>query len=141
MIEIQEAIEKLELEERAELWDCFQAQEDEETDEILAAVDKGIRSLGEQGEKDDTKFWTVRMPGETNYKKSLIYLARPSIDEKALTILDRQDDGRDYQGVGTTVRFDGVEYTVTAKDTRKLVRLNFSRQADLGFRLGPCSFF
>jgi hypothetical protein len=42
LIEIQEAIEKLAPEERAELWDWFQAQEVEETDEMLAAVDEGI---------------------------------------------------------------------------------------------------
>jgi hypothetical protein len=36
-------------EERAELWDWFQAQEVEETDEMLAAVDEGIRSIEEQG--------------------------------------------------------------------------------------------
>jgi hypothetical protein len=43
LIEIQEAIEKLAPKERAELWDWFQAQEVEETDEMLAAVDEGIR--------------------------------------------------------------------------------------------------
>jgi len=40
LIEIQEAIEKLAPKERAELWDWFQAQEVEETDEMLAAVDE-----------------------------------------------------------------------------------------------------
>ncbi len=49
LIEIQEAIEKLAPEELAELWDWFQAQEVEETDEMLAAVDEGIRSIEEQG--------------------------------------------------------------------------------------------
>jgi hypothetical protein len=49
LIEIQEAIEKLAPKERAELWDWFQAQEVEETDEMLAAVDEGIRSIEEQG--------------------------------------------------------------------------------------------
>jgi hypothetical protein len=45
LIEIQEAVEKLAPNERAQLWDWFQAQEVEETDEMLAAVDEGIRSL------------------------------------------------------------------------------------------------
>ena len=49
LIEIQEAIEKLAPQERAELWEWFQAQEVEETDEMLAAVDEGIRSIEEQG--------------------------------------------------------------------------------------------
>jgi TRAP-type C4-dicarboxylate transport system substrate-binding protein len=49
LAEIQEAIEKLAPEERAELWDWFQAQEVEETDEMLAAVDEGIRSIEERG--------------------------------------------------------------------------------------------
>ena len=49
LIEIQEAIEKLAPKERAELWDWFQSQEVEETDEILAAIDEGIRSIEEQG--------------------------------------------------------------------------------------------
>jgi hypothetical protein len=49
LIEIQEAIDKLAPEERAELWEWFQAQEVEETDEMLAAVDEGIRSIEEQG--------------------------------------------------------------------------------------------
>ena len=49
LIEIQEAIEKRAPKERAELWDWFQAQEVEETDEMLAAVDEGIRSIAEQG--------------------------------------------------------------------------------------------
>jgi hypothetical protein len=49
LAEIQNAIEKLGPEERAELWDWFQAQEVEETDEMLAAVDEGIRSIEEQG--------------------------------------------------------------------------------------------
>ena len=40
LVEIQEAIEKLAPKERAELWDWFQAQEVEETDEMLAAVDE-----------------------------------------------------------------------------------------------------
>jgi hypothetical protein len=31
------------------LWDWFQAQEVEETDEMLAAVDKGIRFIEDQG--------------------------------------------------------------------------------------------
>ena len=48
LAEIQDAIEKLGPEERAELWDWFQAQEVEETDEMLAAVDEGIRSIEEQ---------------------------------------------------------------------------------------------
>jgi hypothetical protein len=49
LIEIQEAIERLAPRERAELWEWFQAQEVEETDEMLAAVDEGIRSIEEQG--------------------------------------------------------------------------------------------
>ena len=49
LIEIQEAIEKLAPRERAELWDWFQARKVEETDEMLAAVDEGIRSIEEQG--------------------------------------------------------------------------------------------
>ena len=45
LAEIQEAIEKLGLEERAELWTWF--QEVEETDELLAAVDEGIQAAEE----------------------------------------------------------------------------------------------
>jgi hypothetical protein len=44
LIEMQDAIETLAPKERTELWDWFQAQEVEETDEMLAAVDEGIRS-------------------------------------------------------------------------------------------------
>ena len=40
LAEIQEAIEKLGPEERAELWTWFQEAED--TDELVAAVDEGI---------------------------------------------------------------------------------------------------
>jgi hypothetical protein len=49
LTEIQDAIEKLAPEERAELWGWFLAQEVEETDEMLAAVNEGIRSIEEQG--------------------------------------------------------------------------------------------
>jgi predicted transcriptional regulator len=42
--EIQEAIEKLASEDRARLREWFDAQDVEETDELLAAIDKGIRS-------------------------------------------------------------------------------------------------
>jgi predicted transcriptional regulator len=45
LAEIQEAIEKLGSEERAELWTWF--QEVEETDELLAAVDEGIQAAEE----------------------------------------------------------------------------------------------
>ena len=45
LAEIQEAIEKLGPEERAELWTWF--QEAEETDELVAAVDKGIQAAEE----------------------------------------------------------------------------------------------
>ena len=45
LAEIQEAIEKLGPEERAELWTWF--QEAEETDELVAAVDEGIQAAEE----------------------------------------------------------------------------------------------
>jgi len=44
LAEIQEAIEKLALEDRARLREWFDAQDAEETDELLAAIDEGIRS-------------------------------------------------------------------------------------------------
>jgi predicted transcriptional regulator len=44
LAEIQEAIEKLASEDRARLRDWFNAQDVEETDEVLAAIDEGIRS-------------------------------------------------------------------------------------------------
>ena len=44
LAEIQEAIEKLTSEERASLREWFDAQDAEETDELLAAIDEGIRS-------------------------------------------------------------------------------------------------
>jgi hypothetical protein len=44
LAEIQEAIEKLTSEERAKLREWFDAQDAEETDELLAAIDEGIRS-------------------------------------------------------------------------------------------------
>jgi hypothetical protein len=43
--EILKAIEKLGLEERAQLWTCF--QEAEEIDELVAAIDEGIQPAGE----------------------------------------------------------------------------------------------
>jgi len=45
LAEIQEAIQKLGPEERAELWTWF--QEAEETDELVAAVDEGIQAAEE----------------------------------------------------------------------------------------------
>ena len=45
LAEIQEAIENLGPEERAELWTWF--QEVEETDELVAAVDEGIQAAEE----------------------------------------------------------------------------------------------
>ena len=44
LAEIQEAIEKLASEDRARLREWFDAQDVEETDELLAAIDEGIRS-------------------------------------------------------------------------------------------------
>ena len=44
LAEIQEAIEKLTSEDRARLREWFDAQDTEETDELLAAIDQGIRS-------------------------------------------------------------------------------------------------
>ena len=44
LAEIQEAIEKLASEDRARLREWFDAQYAEETDELLAAIDEGIRS-------------------------------------------------------------------------------------------------
>jgi predicted transcriptional regulator len=44
LAEIQEAIEKLASEDRARLRAWFDAQDVEETDELLAAIDEGIRS-------------------------------------------------------------------------------------------------
>ena len=44
LAEIQEAIEKLAPEERTALREWFDAQDVEETDELLAAIDEGIRS-------------------------------------------------------------------------------------------------
>ena len=44
LAEIQEAIEKLTSEDRARLREWFDAQYAEETDELLAAIDEGIRS-------------------------------------------------------------------------------------------------
>ena len=44
LTEIQEAIEKLASEDRARLREWFDAQDAEETDELLAAIDEGIRS-------------------------------------------------------------------------------------------------
>jgi DNA polymerase/3'-5' exonuclease PolX len=49
LAEIQQVIEKLAPKECAELWDWFQVQEVEETDELLAAVDERIRSIEKQG--------------------------------------------------------------------------------------------
>ena len=46
LAEIQEAIEKLGPQERAELWTWFQEAE-EETDELVAAVDEGIQAAEE----------------------------------------------------------------------------------------------
>ena len=45
LAEIQEAIEKLGPEERAELWTWF--QEAEEIDELVAAIDEGIQAAEE----------------------------------------------------------------------------------------------
>jgi predicted transcriptional regulator len=45
LAEIQEAIEKLGPEERAELWTWF--QDAEETDELVVAVDEGIQAAEE----------------------------------------------------------------------------------------------
>jgi predicted transcriptional regulator len=48
LAEIQEAIEKLGPEERAELWTWFQeADEADEADELVAAVDEGIQAAEE----------------------------------------------------------------------------------------------
>ena len=44
LAEIQEAIEKLASEDRARLREWLDAQDVEETDELLAAIDEGIRS-------------------------------------------------------------------------------------------------
>ena len=44
LAEIQEAIEKLAPEDRTRLREWFDAQDVEETDELLAAIDEGIRS-------------------------------------------------------------------------------------------------
>ena len=44
LAEIQEAIERLASEDRARLREWFDAQDAEETDELLAAIDEGIRS-------------------------------------------------------------------------------------------------
>ena len=44
LAEIQEAIEKLAPEDRTRLREWFDAQGVEETDELLAAIDEGIRS-------------------------------------------------------------------------------------------------
>jgi predicted transcriptional regulator len=44
LAEIQEAIGKLASEDRARLREWFDAQDAEETDELLAAIDEGIRS-------------------------------------------------------------------------------------------------
>ena len=44
LAEIQEALEKLASEDRARLPEWFDAQDAEETDELLAAIDEGIRS-------------------------------------------------------------------------------------------------
>jgi hypothetical protein len=47
--EIQQAILDLPTQERAQLWDWFQSQEVEESPELLAAVDEGIRSIETEG--------------------------------------------------------------------------------------------
>ena len=44
LAEIQEAIKKLASEDRARLREWFDAQDVEETDELVAAIDEGIRS-------------------------------------------------------------------------------------------------
>jgi hypothetical protein len=52
LTEIQEAIEKLSKEERAELRQWLEAYEEdgvEESDELMAAIDEGIRSLETEG--------------------------------------------------------------------------------------------
>jgi hypothetical protein len=49
LAEIQQAILELPTQERSRLWDWFQKQEIEESPELLAAVDEGIRSIDTQG--------------------------------------------------------------------------------------------
>ena len=49
LAEIQEAIEKLASEDRARLREWFDAQDFEETDELLVAIDEGIRSAETEG--------------------------------------------------------------------------------------------
>jgi hypothetical protein len=49
LAEIQQAILDLPSRERAQLWDWFQEQEIDETPELLAAIDEGIRSIEENG--------------------------------------------------------------------------------------------
>ena len=52
LIEIQQAIEKLSEEERTQLRQWLEAYEDdgiEESDELMAAIDEGIRSLETEG--------------------------------------------------------------------------------------------
>lgn len=45
LAEIQKAILELPRQERAQLWDWLQANEFEESPELLAAIDEGIRSI------------------------------------------------------------------------------------------------
>jgi predicted transcriptional regulator len=49
LAEIQHAILELPEEERAQLWEWLQAREVEESPELLAAIDEGIRSIETEG--------------------------------------------------------------------------------------------
>jgi hypothetical protein len=49
LAEIQQAILDLPTQDRSRLWDWFLEQEIEESPELLAAVDEGIRSIETQG--------------------------------------------------------------------------------------------
>lgn len=51
LAEIQEAIRRLPPEEQAELWDWLSVNATNETPEVLAAIDEGVRSLEQKGAK------------------------------------------------------------------------------------------